>query len=180
VTVFDNDTNAMRRTLAVGVNPGPGTASSGGGTVYIPNRGSASVAVINARRGTLTATINVGPNPSTPALAGSRLYVSSQSAGTVSVVDLSRQVWPSAPRRVAAAAIRHGAVISWRAPKTSGAAKLARYVVTASVGGRTCTTTRTSCTIRHLPTRARVTFEVRASTRVATGPAGTSNRIRVR
>ena len=106
--------------------------------------------------------------------------MSNQSAGTVSVVDLSGRVWPTAPRAVAARAIKHGAVVSWRAPRSTGGAKVARYVVTSSAGGGTCTTKRTTCTIKGLPSGARVSFEVRAVTRVATGLPGTSKLVRIR
>ena len=75
---------------------------------------------------------------------------------------------PSAPTNVTATAGNAQATVSWSAPSFTGGT-ITGYTVTLNPGGKTCTTTTTSCTITGLTNGTAYTVEV-----TATNSAGTS------
>ncbi|WP_433046989.1 fibronectin type III domain-containing protein [Dactylosporangium sp. CS-033363] len=91
------------------------------------------------------------------------------STGTSPASDPSPAVTPGAPGAagtVTAVGGSRSAVVSWTAP-TDARAGVTGYVVTASPGGATCTTTGLSCTVTGLTGGTAYTFTV-----TATGPGG--------
>jgi subtilisin family serine protease len=79
---------------------------------------------------------------------------------------------PTAPRIVKAVPHNASAAVSWSTPASTGGAAISRYTVTASPGGKTCTSGRaTSCTVAGLTNGSTYTFTVRASNAAGSGPA---------
>jgi surface protein len=79
---------------------------------------------------------------------------------------------PSAPRSVVASPRSKSAVITWAAPVYAGLPVLTKYTVTASPGGRTCTTTGArTCTVTGLANKGVYRFTVKATNKIGTGPA---------
>lgn len=69
---------------------------------------------------------------------------------------------PGAPRSLSVKRRSDDVTVRWKAPTDTGGSPLRGYVVTASPGDRTCTSTRTSCTISDLPGGITYRFTVRA------------------
>ena len=86
------------------------------------------------------------------------------------VAPTPRIAKPSAPTR--ASAVAHGSrvTISWYAPSSNGGSSITRYKVTVSPGGKSCTTSRLTCTIRGLKPKKRYTISIRATNAAGTGP----------
>jgi subtilisin family serine protease len=82
---------------------------------------------------------------------------------------------PLAPTSVVAWAGNGQAVASWQAPSNAGRAPVTSYQVTASPGGRTCTTAATSCTVTGLTNGTPHTLSVRAVNVLGAGPAAGSD-----
>ena len=74
---------------------------------------------------------------------------------------------PSAPTNVTATAGNAQATVSWSAPSFTGGT-ITGYTVTLNPGGKTCTTTTTSCTITGLTNGTAYTVEVTATNSVGT------------
>ncbi|MFM8828798.1 MAG: fibronectin type III domain-containing protein [Actinomycetota bacterium] len=72
-----------------------------------------------------------------------------------------------APQGVRAAAGQEQATVSW----TAVTGQISSYTATASPGGRTCTTTTTSCTVTGLTAGTAYTFTVSAANEFGSGPA---------
>ena len=81
---------------------------------------------------------------------------------------------PGAPRSPVASPRRAAAVVSWRAPTSSGGLAITRYVVTARPGGRQCATMAPArtCTVTGLVNRRAYRFSVTALN--ATGASSAS------
>lgn len=78
---------------------------------------------------------------------------------------------PAAPGAVKAVAGNASAAVTWSAPANGGSA-ITRYTVTASPGGRTCSSNRaTTCAVTGLANGTAYTFTVRAANVAGTGPA---------
>jgi len=86
----------------------------------------------------------------------------------------SGTVSPSAPVSAVARASGTTAVVAWKRPLSLGGLPLMRYVVTASPGSLTCTTTATSCAFSGLEQSRRYKFEVRAINARGAGTASTT------
>ena len=86
---------------------------------------------------------------------------------------------PEAPRNVKVLARKGKAKVSWRPPAFNGGAPVSRYTVTAS-SGRSCSTSRQSCTVKRLKHRKKVRFTVVASNAVGTGPGAVSRKVRIK
>src|SRR6218665_3765523 len=83
----DNDT--VTNTITVGTTPAGVAVTPDGSTVYVTNRGSDSVSVIDTATGTVTKTITVGLRPFGVAVTpdGSTVYVASYESDSVSRID---------------------------------------------------------------------------------------------
>ncbi len=77
---------------------------------------------------------------------------------------------PDAPTGATAAAGNKAATVSWTAPYDGGV-PITGYTVTASPGGRTCSTSSTSCTVTGLTNGVTYTFTVTATNARGTSPA---------
>lgn len=81
-------------------------------------------------------------------------------------------ITPQAPASVTATpASSTSASVSWAAPAWDGGAAVTSYTATASPGGRTCTTSATSCTITTMSAGGIFTVTVKATNSVGLGPA---------
>jgi protocatechuate 3,4-dioxygenase beta subunit len=77
---------------------------------------------------------------------------------------------PSAPLAVSAVAANGAAAVSWSAP-ADGGSPITSYTVTASPGGRTCSTASLTCTVTGLTNGTAYSFVVRATNAIGTGLA---------
>ncbi len=83
---------------------------------------------------------------------------------------------PGAPTGVTGQPGNTSASVSWTAPADNGGRPVTGYTVTASPGGRTCTTTgATSCSVTGLGNGAPYTFTVTATNAVGTGAASAAS-----
>lgn len=91
--------------------------------------------------------------------------------GEAMIIDVGPHV-PGAPTGVSGVAGVAGdgtVTVSWTAPADDGGAPITGYTVTASPGGKTCTTTGgTSCTVKNLTNGTAYTFRVTATNRAGT------------
>ena len=78
---------------------------------------------------------------------------------------------PGQPRGLMASPGIGEAILSWQVPDSSGASAITSYTVTASPGGRTCTTASTTCTVTGLAGGRAYSFSVTATNAQGTGPA---------
>ncbi|MEI6453146.1 MAG: fibronectin type III domain-containing protein [Actinomycetes bacterium] len=98
--------------------------------------------------------------------SGSLLYV-----GKNHTVRLFGASSPSAPSHVEAKPHGSRVTISWQAPSSNGGARITKYKVSMSPGGKSCKTSRHSCSIKKLSIKKRYTVKVRAMNAAGTGPA---------
>jgi hypothetical protein len=97
--------------------------------------------------------------------------VSVAPGGQLADVVLPYLTLPGKPTGAAAAGFSGGAVVTWNAPASDGGADITKYTVTASPGGKTCTTTGARrCLVTSLTNGTAYTFTVTATTVVGTGP----------
>jgi hypothetical protein len=83
---------------------------------------------------------------------------------------------PSAPSTPTAARSGTGAItVKWAAPASDGGSAVTGYTVTASPGGRTCTSATTSCKVTSLTNGTKYTFTVVATNAVGTSSASGSS-----
>lgn len=94
------------------------------------------------------------------------------SDGNSSIYAAGENGAPDSPTGVSATRGNTEAVVSWTAPVSSGSSAITGYEVTASPGGRTCTTTgATTCTVTGLTNGTAYTFTVTATNSNGTSPA---------
>jgi hypothetical protein len=85
---------------------------------------------------------------------------------------------PGVPRNVTASASDHKANISWSAATQVGAGKVSYYVVNATNGGGTCTTSSTSCGVSKLTDGLSYSFTVTAVNNIgSSSPSSPSNSV---
>lgn len=82
---------------------------------------------------------------------------------------------PGAPRDVIASAGDGQVDATWTAPLDDGLSPITSYTATASPGGRTCTTSGTSCSISGLTNGTPHTVTVTATNALGTGPASAAS-----
>ena len=101
-------------------------------------------------------------------------------AGPASQVSAPAQVLtgPGAPPKVTVKVVRGAAVVTWSAPTVTGGSRIEKYLVQASPGGRTCTTTSLTCTIGGLAPGTTYRFTVRGVNATGPGMARTSSGVR--
>ncbi len=94
VSVVDNTTNTVVKTITVGSLPTGVAVSPDGNTVYVTNRASGTVSMIDTNPAsptynTVAKTVKVGSSPTDVAVSpdGNEVYVTNQSSNTVSVID---------------------------------------------------------------------------------------------
>jgi YVTN family beta-propeller protein len=89
VTVINGTTNAVARSIPVGVNPDAVAYDSANRRVYVANYGSANLSVIDGSTNSVVRSIPVGYNPSGIAVdsASGRVYVTNQGSWNISVVN---------------------------------------------------------------------------------------------
>lgn len=89
------------------------------------------------------------------------------------LVDAATPTVPSAPTNVVATGGVSSATISWNAPSSNGGASITSYLVTSTVGSKSCTSTGTlSCVVKGLVNGTSYSFQVRAINPV--GPSAAS------
>ncbi len=98
--------------------------------------------------------------------------------GLAATVDAAREAppraaRPGAPTGVTARAGHSTIGVSWRAPASTGGSPITRFTAAASPGGRSCTSTTTTCTITGLTNGTTYTVTVTATNLVGSGPAST-------
>ena len=77
---------------------------------------------------------------------------------------------PGPPTQVAATPGNASATVNWTAPIDTGTYPIDGYVVRATPGGRSCTTSATTCTVTGLTNGTSYTFTVTASSAAGSGP----------
>lgn len=83
--------------------------------------------------------------------------------------DLTLLSPPGVPRDVVVATSSGQASVSWTPPADDGGSQITSYLVTASPGGGTCSTTTTACTFSGLDNGTEYTFAVSAGNRIGAG-----------
>ena len=174
VSVVNVDTSKVVVTIPVGVQPGDAVVDGSGSSVYVPNFGSSTVTAISTKTNALRATYFVGKGPMGVSLSsdGATLVVANSNDGTISIVKTAVSAFPKAPKKVtvSTATSKQGKA-TWKKSTSSG---VSGYVVTALPGGKTCTTTKTTCTIKKLTGGVKYTFAVQAKSKYGAGAPGNS------
>jgi hypothetical protein len=103
------------------------------------------------------------------------VVTASNTIGTGETSTPSSAVTPiapaSAPTDVTATGGNGMTTVSWAPPSYDGGTAITRYTVIAEPGGKTCTTTTSSCVIMGLANSTGYTFNVTATNAAGTGPA---------
>ena len=85
----------------------------------------------------------------------------------------------NAPRGVRVVAGQGSVTVSWQPPSDNGGSKVTKYVVTATPGARSCSTSGSSCRVTGLSGGKIYTFSVVARNGVGAGEPATSKPVRV-
>jgi YVTN family beta-propeller protein len=171
---IDPTSQTVVNTISIGGSPW--NLADDGSHVWAANYLNNTVAELDPAFGTVLATIPVGTEPDDVSSDGQHAWVANYGSGTVS--ELSIPQAPSPPTSPHAVAGDAQAAITWGA-SNPGADAVARYTVTASPGGRSCTTpdgVTTTCTVAGLTNGTTYTFTVRATSASGTSaPSAPSN-----
>lgn len=161
-------------TIPVGSKPGDPVTDSSKANLYVPNFGAATVTAISTSTNAVRATYQVGNSPMGVTITknGSLLLVSNSADGSVSVVKTASSAYPKPPTKVAVnTSTPKQGKISWKKSTTSG---VTGYLVTALPGGKTCSTTGTTCTINGLTGGNKYTFAVQSKSKYGAGSPANS------
>ncbi|MFO1537944.1 MAG: leucine-rich repeat protein, partial [Actinomycetota bacterium] len=142
-----------------------GTGFMAGAIVRIGGQAATDVTVVSET--TITATAPAGSGA--PVVEVVNRGVRTGSKGDVVLYAASTAV----PTAVRATPGDRSAAVRWAAPV---AGVTVTYTVTAAPGGKTCTTTKTTCVVRGLANRTAYTFTVTAGSGFATSAASTASR----
>lgn len=94
-------------------------------------------------------------------------------------LDFSLRVPSMAPRGVRVVADQGSVTVSWQPPSNNGDSKVKKYVVTATPGARSCSTSGSSCRVTGLSGGKTYTFSVVARNGAGAGEPATSKPVRV-
>ncbi len=169
---------------------GPNAVASNGTDVWVANliggaSGNGSLSEVNIATGATTETDD--PSFSSPVgitLTGSDVWVANQTSGTNGVGSVSEIVpssstsgigstslsVPKAPTALHATVGTGSATLTWVAPSSDGGSAISSYVVTSQPGGKSCTTTNTSCTVTGLTGGVSYVFTVVAMNQTGVSP----------
>jgi YVTN family beta-propeller protein len=180
VSAVSADGSAKTITIPVGDNPGDPQMNAKGVTAYVPNAGSSTISAISTAKNAVSATYEVGSGPMGISVTpdGSTLVVANRLSGSVSIVQTSAASYPKAPTKITVkSSSSKSATISWKKSKGSS---VTGYVVTALPGGKTCTTKKTTCTIKKLSGGTKYTFAVQTTSKYGAGVPRNSSTVTVK
>jgi len=180
VSAVSADGSAKTVTIPVGDNPGDPQINFAGTTAYVPNAGSSTISAISTAKNAVSATYEVGSGPMGISVTpdGSTLVVANRLSGSVSIVKTSAASYPKAPTKITVkSSSSKSATISWKQSTSSG---VTGYVVTALPGGKTCSTKKTTCTIKKLSGGTKYTFAVQATSKYGAGIPRNSSTVTVK
>jgi YVTN family beta-propeller protein len=180
VSAVSADGSAKTVTIPVGDNPGDPQMDATGVTAYVPNAGSSTISAISTAKNAVSATYEVGSGPMGISVTpdGSTLVVANRLSGSVSIVKTSAASYPKAPTKITVkSSSSKSATISWKKSTSSG---VTGYVVTALPGGKTCSTKKTTCTIKKLSGGTKYTFAVQATSKYGAGIPRNSSTVTVK
>ncbi|MFY9230671.1 MAG: fibronectin type III domain-containing protein, partial [Candidatus Nanopelagicales bacterium] len=180
ITVLNTEKSPVTTaaTITVGNGPTRPLLSPNGRILFVPNSEAATVSVIDTNSLSVRGAYAVERGPLNLALSSDAktLVVPNSISGTVSVINLTTADLPFPPPAAKVKAKVKRATVSWAASNEAG---VTGYVVTASPGGRTCSTAATTCTVRGLTPGKRYRFAVQAVNEFGTGAAVVSARVRI-
>ena len=89
-----------------------------------------------------------------------------------------RVVKPGAPTRASAATHGASVTVSWHAPSSNGGGAITYYKVSVSPSGKSCTTSKLTCSISGLSTKTGYSISITATNAAGTGLAATLSRVK--
>lgn len=180
VSAVNVESSKVTATIPVGVNPGDPIADASASTIYVPNTGGSTISAISTKTNAVRAYYQVGKGPLGVSLSpdGATLVASNMQAGSVSIVKTAASAYPKAPTKVSVStSTSKQGKVTWKKSTSSG---VTGYIVTALPGGKTCSTTKTTCTVKKLTGGVKYTFSVQAKSKYGAGAPGTSKAVTVK
>lgn len=179
VEVVNGATLALISTISVG-DPQGIAVDPVTDRIFVTNYTSNTVSVIDGATNTVVATVSVGSRPEGVAVnpTTDTVYVANSGSTLLTVLKYPTTV-PSAPQGVTAKATgTRSAYVRWTPPVSNGGLPITGYTVTASPGGKTCTTTTaTTCSIKGLTQGVSYNFTVAATNSDGTGSGTVSGSV---
>jgi len=173
VSKIDTNTAAVTSTVSVGNSP-QAVYFDSSGYLWVTHIGDEvdTVLKIDAATGSIAGSVAVGANPAgIVADSEGAVWVTNGLDDTVSKIVHIPDTEPGAPTGVSGSAGDGQVTVSWTAPTDDGGSAVTGYTVTASPGGRTCSSGSTSCTVTGLTNGTGYRFSVTATNAVGTGPS---------